>query len=191
MAIPSSLHPALIILLLASASYAVSHGARLLMRREGWLKWTAGVVFGFVLFLVGRIALAGAAWLVFTLLFGGAPDPFILIGLVGLASTPLLLAFVNATPFFGPGVLRLLYVIALIRLTTLSSAMLRMDWLGSLGWWVSAWLLTALAGLSLSFLFRRARRLAWTGIFGPIHPSPADVMGMMPGMKDAVWEKTG
>ncbi len=158
------------------------------MRREGWLKWTAGVLFGLLAFLVSRIALAGAGWLVFTVLFGSAPDFLILLSMVGLASTPLLLAFVNATPFFGPGVLRVLYVIALLRLTTLSSTILGMDWLGSLGWWVTAWLLASLASLGLTSLFRGARWLAWTGILGVSRPSPAEVMATKPGMKNAVWE---
>jgi hypothetical protein len=187
MVLPSFLDRALIILLLAAVSYTVAHGARLLMHREGWLKWTAGALFGFLAFLVGRVALAGAGWLVFTLLFGSAPDPLTLLGLVGLASTPLLLSFVSTTPYFGPGFLRILYLIALLRLTTLASTLLGMDWLGSLGWWGTAWLLASLASLGLTSLFRGARWLAWTGILGVVRPSPAQVMATMPGMKDAVW----
>lgn len=189
MVMPSFLDRALIILLLAAVSYTFGHGARLLMRREGWLKWVAGVLFGFVAFLAGRVVLAGVGWLVLTVLFASAPEPLVLLGLVGLASTPLLLAFVYATPFFGPGILRVLYAIALIRLTSLSSIMLGMDWLGCLGWWVTAWLLATLAGLGFRALFRRTRWLAWTGILGPYRTSPAELMAKMPGMRDAVWER--
>ena len=188
MIMPSLFAQALIILLLGAASYSVGHGARLLMQREGWLKWTAGALFGFLAFLVNRTALAGAGWVIFSVLFGDAPDPLKLIGLVGLASTPLLLAFVNATPYFGPGVLRVLYVIALLRLATLSSTTLGMDWLGSLGWWTTAWLFVSLVDLGLKSLFRGARWLAWTGILGVVRPSPAELTATMPGMKDAIWQ---
>jgi hypothetical protein len=188
MIMPSLLAQALIILLLGAASYSAGHGARLLMQREGWLKWAAGVLFGFLAFLVSRMTLAGAGWGIFTVLFGDAPDPLTLIGLVGLASTPLLLSFVSATPYFGPGVLRILYGVALLRLATLSNTMLGMDWLGSLGWWATAWVLVSLVGLGLKSLFRGARWLAWTGILGVVRTSPAELMATMPGMRDAIWE---
>jgi hypothetical protein len=180
-----SLDRATLILLFAAASYTVAHGARLLMRGQGPLKWTAGVVFGFAAFLVSRIALAGAAWLVFTVLFGQPPGFLILLALVGHASSPLLLSFVNATPFFGPGVLRLLYVISLIRLTSLTSLALGMDWLGCLGWWVAAWLLASVASYALTRSLRNVKWLSWTGILGPFRPTPADIMAKMPGMQGA------
>ena len=80
------------------------------MRRDGWLKWIAGVLYGYGAFLVSRVALAGAAWLILDVFFGLRANLLTLVSLVGLRGTPLLLAFVpHATPFFGPGVLRVLY----------------------------------------------------------------------------------
>jgi hypothetical protein len=181
------LRDGLIVLLLAAASYTIGHGARLLMRRQRWTVWLAGTVFGFFAFLTSRLVLAGAAWLVFTVLFPRAPEPWILVALVGLASTPLLLSFVHLTPFFGPGVLRVLYLIALIRLTSLTSLELNMDWLGCLGWWVAAWLLASGLSYGLSYALRNARWLAWTGIIGPILTTPHAVMAEMPGFRDAQW----
>ena len=178
-----------LVLLLAAASFMIAHGARLLMLKRRWPVWLAGTLFGFAAFLVSRLALAGSAWVVYTVLFDRAPDPWVLIALVGVASTPLLLSFVELTPFFGPGVLRLLYLITLIRLTTLTSLALNMDWLGCLGWWVAAWLLEAGAGYGLVWLLKDVKPLAWTGILGPFRPTPRQVMAVMPGMKDAVWKQ--
>ncbi len=188
MAVPSFFDPAVPVLFLAAVSYSAAHGTRLLVRCEGWLKWTAGVLFGFVAFLVGRMALAGAGWLVFGGISGAAVDPLTLVDMVGLTSTPLLLAFVHATPYFGRAILRVLYGIALLDLTTLSSRMLGVDWLGTLGRWATAWLMVYLASLGIKWLLRNARWLAWTGILGVAHPSPAEVMAKMPGMNDAIWE---
>jgi hypothetical protein len=179
----------LTVLLLAAASYTVAHGGRLLMRRERWPIWLAGTLFGFAAFLVSRVALAGTAWGVFTVLFGRAPDPWVLVALVGIASTPLLLSFVNLSPFYGPGVLRLLYVIALIRLTSLTSLELNMDWLGCLGWWVAAWLVVSAVSFGLRYMLEDFRWLAWTGILGPFETTPQAVMAEMPGMKEAQWSK--
>ncbi len=178
-----------LILLLAAASYTIAHGARLLMLKRSWPVWLGGTLFGFIAFLVSRVALAGAAWVVYTILFEAAPDPWILVALVGVASTPLLLSFVNLTPFFGPGVLRILYLITLIRLTSLTSLALNMDWLGCLGWWVAAWLLETAASYGLTWLLKDVKWLAWTGILGPFRTGPSAVMSSMPGMKDAVWGK--
>ncbi len=178
-----------LVLLLAALSFTVAHAARLLMLRRSWPVWLAGSLFGYGAFLVSRLALAGSAWLVYTVLFDRAPDPWVLVALVGVASTPLLLSFVELTPFFGPGVLRVLYLITLIRLTSLTSLQLNMDWLGCLGWWVAAWLLEAAAAYGLRWLCKDARWLAWTGILGPFRTNPREVMAKMPGMKDAVWEK--
>ncbi len=190
MATPSFLDRSLFILLLAAGSHAVAHGARLLMRREGWLKWTAGVLCGFLAFLGSRLALAGAGWLVFAVFFGNGPDLLVLLRLVGLASTPLLLSFVKMVPYFGPGIVQVLHVIALLRLTTLASAVLGMDWLGSLAGWTASWLLVLLASARLKWRFHSAHWLAWTGILGVVRLSPADVMAKMPGMNDAVREPT-
>jgi len=190
MVTPSFIHRGLLILLLSAASYAVAHGSRLLMRREGRLKWTAGVLFAFLAFLVNRLALTGAGWLIFSIFFSSAPYLLVLLGVVGLASTPLLLSFVKMIPFFGPGVLRILDVVALLRLAALASAMLGMDWLGCLAGWITSWLLVFLASARLRWRFRSARWLAWTGVLGVLHLSPADVMAEMPGMKDAVREPT-
>ena len=176
-----------IVLLLAAASYAIAHGGRLLMRRGRWPVWLAGTLFGYVAFLVSRITLAGAAWVVFTVLFGRAPDPWVLVGLVGIASAPLLLSFVYLTPFYGPGAMRVLYFLTLIWLTSATSSELNMDWLGCLGWWVAAWLLAAGVSFCLTWSLRNARSLAWTGILGPFRTSPTAVMAEMPGMKDAHW----
>lgn len=174
-----------IILLLAAASYAIAHGGRLLMRRGRWPVWLAGTLFGYVAFLVSRITLAGAAWVVFTVLFGRAPDPWVLVGLVGVASAPLLLSFVYLTPFYGPGVMRLLYFISLIWLTSVTSSELSMDWLGCLGWWVASWLLLGCVSFVFTWLLRNAKWLAWTGILGPFRTTPQAVMAEMPGMQDA------
>ncbi len=176
-----------LVLLLAAASYTVGHGCRILMLRRPWPLWLAGTLFGFVAFLINRLALAAAAWGIFALLFGRAPDPWVLVALVGVASAPLLLSFVHITPYFGPGVLCILYVITLIRLTSLTSLELNMDWLGCMGWWVAAWLLVGGLSLGLSWLFRNAQWLAWTGILGPFRATPQAVMAKMPGMKDARW----
>jgi hypothetical protein len=176
-----------IILVLAALSYTIGHGARILMLKRSWLVWLAGTSFGFVAFITSRVALAAAAWGLYSLLFGQAPEPWILVALVGLASAPLLLSFVHLTPFFGPGVLRLLYVIALFWLVSASSAHLNMDWLGSLGWWLAAWLLVSGISYGLTWLFRNAKWLAWTGILGPFRTTPEAVMGKMPGMKEARW----
>lgn len=176
-----------IVLLLAAVSYTIAHGGRLLMRRGRWPVWLAGTLFGGVAFLVSRITLAMAAWVVFTVLFGRAPDPWVLVGLVGIASAPLLLSFVNLTPFYGPGVMRVLYFISLIWLTSVTSSELNMDWLGSLGWWVASWLLLAGVSFVLTALLRHARWLAWTGILGPFRTTPEAVMAEMPGMHDARW----
>jgi hypothetical protein len=86
-----------------------------------------------------------------------------------------------------PGVLRLLYVIALIWLTSLTSLELKMDWLGCLGWWVAAWLVAFAVSSGLTFVLKDARWLAWTGILGPFRTTPEAVMAEMPGMKEAQW----
>jgi hypothetical protein len=177
----------MIILVLAALSYTVGHGARLLMLKRSWPVWLAGTLFGFVAFLTSRLALAGAAWGLYAVLFGQAPDPWVLVALVGLASAPLLLSFVHLTPFFGPGVLRVLYVIALFWLASVSSEHLNMDWLGSFGWWLAAWLLVSGISYGLTWLFQNAKWLAWTGILGPFRTTPDAVMAEMPGMKDARW----
>lgn len=190
MVTPAFLGHALLVLLLAASSYAVAHGTRLQMRREGRLKGTAGVLFGFLAFLFSRLALSGSGWLVFALFFGDAPDPLIMLGLVGLASTPLLLSFVRMTPYLGPGILGVLHVTAHLRLTTLASSMLGMNWLGSLGWWTTAWVVELLASAALKWRFRSARWLAWTGVLGVARLSPGDVMARMPGMNDAIGEPT-
>lgn len=176
-----------LVLLLAAMSYTVGHGGRILMLRRPWPIWLAGTLFGFVAFLVSRMALAAAAWGIFTVLFGRAPDPWVLVALVGVASTPLLLSFVQITPYFGPGVLRILYIITLIRLTSLTSLELNMDWLGCLGWWVAASLLVAAVSAAFIHAALDARWLAWTGILGPFRTSPEALMAQMPGMKDAHW----
>ena len=173
----------LVILVLAAISFAIGHGARLLMLRRSWPVWTAGVIFGFLAFLVNRLALAGVAWLIFTGLFGNAPDPLTLVALVGLSSAPLLLAFVDVTPFFGPGVLRILYVIAWLRLASLSSLTLGMDWLGCLGWWAAAWLVVAGLAFGLRWLTRDARWLGWTGMIGKFRVTPQEVMATLPGLR--------
>lgn len=183
------LRQGMIMLLLAAASYTVGHGARLLMLRQRWPVWLAGTLFGFGAFIVSRCTLAAAAWLVYTTLFGPGRELWVLIALVGVASAPLLLAFVHLTPFFGPGVLRVLYFISLIWLTSTTSSELNMDWLGCLGWWAAAWLLASGASFALAQVFRSAHWLAWTGILGPYHTTPQAVMVEMPGMKDAVWER--
>ncbi len=157
------------------------------MRRARWPVWLAGTAFGYVAFLVSRVGLALAAWVVFTVLFGRAPSPWVLVGLVGIASAPLLLSFVNLTPFYGPGVMRVLYFLSLIWLTSVTSSELRMDWLGCLGWWVAAWLLLAGVSFVFTFALRKARWLAWTGIVGPFRTTPQAVMAEMPGMQDAHW----
>lgn len=175
----------LLVLLLAAGSYMVSHGARLLMLKRRGPVWLAGTLFGFTAFLVSRTALAGAAWLVYTALFDRPPDPWVLVALVGAASTPLVLSFVDLTPFFGPGVLRILYLITLIRLTSLTSLELNMDWLGCLGWWVSAWLLEFGASYALTWLLKDVKWLAWTGILGPFRTTPQAIMASMPGFTTA------
>jgi hypothetical protein len=180
---------AVILLLLAAGSYTIAHGGRLLMHRARWPVWIAGTAFGFVAFLVSRVALAGAAWVVYSLLFGSAPHPWALVALVGVASAPLLLSFVNLTPFYGPGVMRMLYVISLIWLTSATSGELNMDWLGCLGWWVAAWLLLAGVSFALTWALRNARWLAWTGVLGPFRTTSQAVMAEMPGMKDARWSE--
>ena len=171
-----------LVLLLAAASFAVAHGARILMLKRKWPVWLAGTLFGYIAFLVSRLALAGAAWVVYTVLFADAPDPWVLVALVGVASTPLLLSFVELTPFFGPGVLRILYLITLIRLTSLTSLELTMDWLGCLGWWTAAWLLEFGASYALTWLLKDVKWLAWTGILGPFRTTPQALMAVMPGM---------
>lgn len=183
------LRQGLLVLVLAALSYTVAHGARILMLRRPWPVWLAGTLFGFVAFLVSRAALAGSAWVVYAVLFDRAPDPLVLLALVGIASTPLLLSFVNLTPFFGPGVMRILYGITLIRLTSLTSLALGMDWLGCLGWWVAAWLIEMGVSYAVSSLVKNAKWLTWTGILGPFRTTPAEVMASMPGMKDAIWQK--
>jgi hypothetical protein len=177
----------MVILLLAAASYTIGHGGRLLMRRGHWPVWLAGSLFGYIAFIVSRVTLAGAAWVVFTLLFDRAPDPWVLVGLVGVASAPLLLSFVYLTPFYGPGVMRVLYAISLIWLTSATSGELGMDWLGCLGWWVAAWLVAAGVSFALTWTLRNARWLAWTGVLGPFRTTPKAVMAEMPGMQDARW----
>jgi hypothetical protein len=177
----------LLVLLLAALSYAAGHGGRILMLRRRWPVWLAGALFGFLAFLVSRLSLAGAAWAVFAVLFGRSLDPWTLAGLVGVASTPLLLSFVHVTPFFGPGVLRILFLITMIRLTSLTSLELEMDWLGCLGLWVAAWVVTSVVGLTLTWLLKDAKWIAWTGMFGRFRTTPQEVMAQMPGMKDAQW----
>jgi hypothetical protein len=177
----------LLVLLVAAVSYTIAHGGRLLMHRRRWPVWLAGTLFGYVAFVVSRVSLALAAWVVFTALFGRAPDPWVLVALVGVASAPLLLSFVNLTPFYGPGVMRILYFLSLIWLTSVTSGELNMDWLGCLGWWVAAWLLLAGASFALTWTLRNVRWLAWTGILGPFRTTPAAVMAEMPGMQDARW----
>ena len=177
----------MIVLLLAAASYTIGHAGRLLMRRQPWPVWFAGSASGFFGFILSRVVLAAAAWLVYQVLFDRAPDLPALVALVGLASTPLLFSFVHLTPFFGPGVLRLLYVIALIRLTSLTSLELNMDWLGCLGWWVAAWLVASALSFGLAYSAKNARWLAWTGLLGPVLATPEAVMAEMPGMKEAQW----
>jgi hypothetical protein len=176
-----------VILLFAAASYTIAHGGRLLMQRRAWPVWLAGTLFGFLAFLVSRLALAGASWVVFEVLFARAPSPWVLAGLVGIASAPLLLSFVNLTPFYGPGAMRVLYFLSLIWLTSVTSSELNMDWLGCLGWWVAAWLLLAGASFCLTRPLRNARWLGWTGILGRFRTTPQEVMAEMPGMKDARW----
>ncbi len=178
---------AVVVLLFAAASYSIAHGGRLLMRQERWPVWGAGVAFGFIAFLVSRVALAGAAWVVDAVLFDRSPDPWMLVTLVGVASAPLLLSFVNLTPFYGPGVMRVLYVISLIMLTWLTSLRLNLDWLGCLGWWASAWLIEFGVSAGLTWVCRDAKWLAWTGMLGPFRTTPQEIMARMPGMKDARW----
>jgi hypothetical protein len=178
---PPALDKAIVVLILAAVSYTIAHGARLVMRRASWPVWLAGTVFGFLAFLANRAALAGAAWLIYTGLFARSPDPLTLLALVGLASTPLLLSFVNVTPFYGPGVLVLLYVITWIRLTSLSSLALGMDWLGCLGWWTAAWIVVAGLGYGLRWLTRDIRWLGWTGMIGRFLTSPQELMPTLPG----------
>ena len=180
---PPMLERAIVILLLASASWTIGHGGRLLMRRMKTPAWLAGTLFGFVAFLVNRVALAGAAWAIYELLFGNAPDPLVLVALVGVASAPLLLSFAHVTPFFGPGALFILYLITWLRLASLTSLSLGMDWLGCLGWWTAAWLLTSGAGLALRLLLRNAEWLGWTGIFGQQHVTPQELMARLPGIR--------
>lgn len=184
---PALFRQGLIILALAALSYTIGHSARILMLKRPWHVWLAGTLFGCLAFLVSRLALAGAAWVVYAALFDHAPAPWMLVTLVGLASAPLLLSFVHLTPFFGPGVLRILYVIALFWLATVTSLQLNMDWLGSLGWWLAAWLLVSAMSYGLTWLFKDARWLAWTGVLGPFRTSPQAVMAKMPGIKDAHW----
>jgi hypothetical protein len=176
-----------VVLLLAAVSYTIAHGGRLLMRRGRWPVWLAGTLFGYVAFLVSRISLALAAWAVFTVLFGRAPNPWVLVGLVAIASAPLLLSFVYLTPFYGPGAMRVLYFISLIWLTSVTSSELNMDWLGCLGWWVAAWLLASAVSFALTYSLKDVRWLAWTGILGPFRTTPEEVMAEMPGMKEAQW----
>jgi hypothetical protein len=172
-----------VILALAALAWSIGHAGRLLMRRMKTGAWLAGTAFGFVAFLVSRLALAGAAWVIYTALFGDAPDPLALVALVGVASTPLLLSFVHVTGFFGPGVLFILYLISWLRLTSLTSLALNMDWLGCLGWWTAAWLLSAGAGHAIRWLLRDATWLGWTGIFGQKQQTPADLLAELPGLR--------
>ena len=172
---------AILILVLAAISYSIAHGARLLMLRRSWPVWLAGTLFGFLAFLANRMTLAAAAWVIYSALFGKAPDPLALVALVGLASTPLLLSFVNVTPFFGPGVLVVLYFITWMRLTTLTSLALGMDWLGCLGWWTAAWLVVAGIGFALRWITRNARWLSWTGMLGRFRTTPQELMPTLPG----------
>ncbi|MCU0509217.1 MAG: hypothetical protein MUC34_12655 [Anaerolineae bacterium] len=174
---------AILIVLLAAASWSVAHGGRLLMRRMKTPAWIAGVIFGFVAFLVNRLALAGAAWAIYSLLFGEAPGLLVLIALVGVASAPLLLSFAQVTPFFGHLALFVLYLITLVRLASLSSVALEMDWLGCLGWWTAAWVVTAAIGYGLRWLLRDATWLAWTGIFGPQRATPQQLLAELPGLR--------
>jgi hypothetical protein len=174
---------AVLILLLAAASWSVAHGGRLLMRRMRTPVWIAGVIFGFFAFLVNRLALAAAAWTIYSLLFGEAPDLILLVALVGVASAPLLLSFAYVTPFFGYLALFILYLITLVRLASLSSAALEMDWLGCLGWWTAAWVVTAGLGYALRWLLRDARWFAWTGIFGPQRVTPQQLLAELPGLR--------
>lgn len=177
------LNRAILILILSGVSWSIGHGGRLLMRRMKAPAWLAGVLFGFVAFLINRVALAGAAWAIYSALFGNPPEPLVLVALVGVASAPLLLAFVHITPFFGPGVLFILYLITWLRLASLTSLTLGMDWLGCLGWWTAAWLLTSGAGYVLKWLLRRADWLGWTGIFGSQHVTPQELMARLPGIR--------
>ena len=60
---------------------------------------------------------------------------------------------------------------------------LGMDWLGCLGWWAAAWLATSGMGYILRWLLRDARWLGWTGIFGPQHVTPQELMARLPGIR--------
>jgi hypothetical protein len=174
---------AILILLLAGVSWSVGHGGRLWMRRMPAWKWLAGVLFGFVAFLVNRLALAAAAWGIYTVLFGEAPAPLVLVALVGVASAPLLLSFAHVTPFFGYLALFVLHLVTIVRLASFTSLALEMDWLGCLGWWVAASLLTLGVGYGLRWLLRDAKWLGWTGIFGQTRVDPQELMAELPGLR--------
>lgn len=174
---------AILILLLSAASWTVGHAGRLLMQRMKTPAWLTGTLFGFLAFLVNRVALAAAAWAIYELLFGSAPDPLILVALVGVTSAPLLLSFAHVTPFFGPGALFVLYLITWIRLASFTSLSLGMDWLGCLGWWTAAWLLTSGVGAVIRWLLRDATWLGWTGILGQRHVTPQELMAQLPGLR--------
>ena len=182
MAIPALDH-AIVILLLAGLSWSVGHGGRLLMRRmPGWA-WLAGALFGLGAFLTNRLALAAAAWGIYTVLFGEAPDPLILVALVGAASAPLLLSFALVAPFFGYLALFVLHLITIIRLASFTSLALDMDWLGCLGWWTAASLLIVAVGYALRWLLRDARWLGWTGIFAQTRVTPQELLAELPGLR--------
>lgn len=174
---------AVAILALAGLSWSVGHAGRLLMLRLSTPAWLAGALFGFAAFLANRVALAAAAWGVYTALFGEAPDLGILIALVGVASAPLLLSFALVTPFFGHLALVILHLITVARLASFTSLALGMDWLGCLGWWSAASLLTLAAGYALRWLLRDAAWLRWTGIFGQTNATPQELLAELPGLR--------
>lgn len=107
---PGVLWLSLLVVVLAGASERIGHSAVLFVNEVRPSRMAASLLVGVMLFFGGYLIWIGTIYLVAVALFDPSASIWAVIRAVGLGYTPLFLGFLALIPYFGTGILNILYL---------------------------------------------------------------------------------
>lgn len=106
---PGVLTLSLVVVLVAGLSERLGQSVVLFANEIKPRRFIASLLIGALLFLGGYVLWVGSIWLVTVLLFRGDASLLAVIRAVGLGYAPLFFGFLGLIPYFGSGILTILY----------------------------------------------------------------------------------
>ncbi len=106
---PGVLYVSVAIVLVAGLSERIGQSVVLFVNEIGPRRFVISLFIGSVLFLGGYVLWIASIWVIATLLFRPDVSPLAIIRAVGLGYTPLIFGFLGLIPYFGTGILTILY----------------------------------------------------------------------------------